>query len=112
MEIEIPHIQNELISESHGTFVAGVITYGDEFQGEEVVGAKNIRVFDVAIFPDTQKERIEEDELIENIREVIKNNHKEIKIWNLSISIVREISEQKFSDFAIALDDIQDEYNV
>ena len=103
---------NESISESHGTFVAGIITYGDELQGEEVVGAKNIRVFDATIFPDTQKESIEEDELIENIREVIKNNHKEIKIWNLSISIVREISEQKFSDFAIALDDIQDTYNV
>lgn len=103
---------NELLLENHGTFVAGVITYGDELQGEEVVGAKNIRVFDAAIFPDTQKESIEEDELIQNIREVIKNNHKEIKVWNLSISIVREISEQKFSDFAIALDDIQDEYNV
>ncbi|NWO18685.1 S8 family peptidase [Leptotrichia sp. oral taxon 223] len=103
---------NELLLENHGTFVAGVITYGDELQGEEVVGAKNIRVFDAAIFPDTQKESIEEDELIQNIREVIKNNYKEIKIWNLSISIVREISEQKFSDFAIALDDIQDEYNV
>ena len=103
---------NGLILEDHGTFVAGIITYGDELQGENVVGAKNIRVFDAAIFPDTQKESIEEDELIENIREVIKNNYKEIKIWNLSISIIREISEQKFSDFAIALDDIQDEYNV
>ena len=103
---------NELILENHGTFVAGIITYGDEFQGENIVGAKNIRVFDAAIFPDTQKESIEEDELIQNIREVIKNNYKEIKIWNLSISIIREISEQKFSDFAIALDDIQDEYNV
>lgn len=103
---------NQSISESHGTFVAGVITYGDEFQGTEVVGAKNVRIFDAAVFPDTQKESIEEDELVENIREIIKNNHKEIKIWNLSISIVREISEQKFSDFAIALDGIQDEYNV
>lgn len=91
---------NELILENHGTFVAGIITYGDEFQGENIVGAKNIRVFDAAIFPDTQKESIEEDELIQNIREVIKNNYKEIKIWNLSISIIREISEQKFSDFA------------
>lgn len=63
---------NELILENHGTFVAGIITYGDEFQGENIVGAKNIRVFDAAIFPDTQKESIEEDELIQNIREVIK----------------------------------------
>ncbi len=103
---------NELILENHGTSVASIIIYGDELQGEEIVGSKNIRVFDAAIFPDTRKEKIEEDELIENIREVIKKNYKEIKIWNLSVSIVREISEQKFSDFAIALDDIQNEYNV
>ncbi|MDK4483525.1 S8 family peptidase [Fusobacterium necrophorum] len=103
---------DDLISEEHGTFIAGIIVYGDELQGEEFVGSKNIRVFDAAVFPNTNKERIEEDELIENIREVIKNNHQKIKIWNLSISIMREISDQKFSDFGIALDDIQDEYNV
>ena len=102
----------ESIAETHGTFVGGVIIYGDELQGTEVVGANNIRVFDAAIFPDTNKENIDEDELIENIREVIKNNCGEIKVWNLSISIKNEISEEKFSDFAIALDEIQDEYDV
>ena len=120
----IPHLQpwiygirhspypTESVAETHGTFVAGIVIYGDELQGREVVGADNIRVFDAAIFPDTNKEHIDEDELIENIREVIKRNCKEIKIWNLSISITNEISEEKFSDFAVALDEIQDEYDV
>lgn len=103
---------DEYILGTHGTFIAGIITYGDELHGKELVGAKNIRVFDAAIYPNPQKEIIEEDELIENIREIIKNNHEKIKIWNLSISIAREISEEKFSDFAIALDDIQDQYNI
>lgn len=110
-ERESPYPEDFILG-NHGTFIAGIITYGDELQGEEIVGAKNLRVFDAAIFPDPEKEKIEEDELIENIREIIKNNHKKIKIWNLSISITREISEQKFSDFAIALDDIQDQYNI
>ena len=35
-----------------------------------------------------------------------------IKIWSLSISIIREISDDDFSDFAKALDYIQDKYNV
>ena len=100
------------IQATHGTFVAGVITYGDELQGKEMTGADNIKVFDGAVFPDLKKERIEEDELIANIRETIKQKHLEIKVWNLSISITREISDSKFSDFAIALDAIQDEYNV
>lgn len=103
---------DDSIEATHGTFVAGVITYGDDLAEAELTGAENIRIFDAAIFPDLSRERIEEDELIENIREVIKRNFKEVKIWNLSISISREISESKFSDFAIALDEIQDEYNV
>jgi hypothetical protein len=106
-----PYPDNSIIS-THGTFVAGVITYGDELQEKELTGSKNIMVFDGAIYPDTRKERIDEDELIANIKEIIKQNHNEIKIWNLSISITREISDSRFSDFAIALDEIQDDYNV
>ena len=97
---------------THGTFVAGVITYGDELQKKEMTGSNNIKVFDGAVFPDMTKEHIEEDELIANIREVIGQKHQEIKVWNLSISGVREISDSKFSDFAMALDAIQDELNV
>lgn len=100
------------IQATHGTFVAGVITYGDELQEKEMTGSNNIKVFDGAVFPDLNKEHIEEDELIENIREIIKQKHQEIKVWNLSISIFKEISNSKFSDFAMALDAIQDEYNV
>lgn len=103
---------DDSIDATHGTFVAGVITYGDELQGETLVGAKNIRVFDAAVFPNIRKEGLEEDELIQNIREIIKSKCSEIKIWNLSISIKREIEDDKFSDFAVALDSIQDECNV
>lgn len=97
---------------SHGTFVAGIITYGDELQGKKMTGTDNIKVFDGVVIPDTRRERIEEDELIENIREIIKQKYNEVKIWNLSISITREISDSRFSDFAVALDSIQDEYNI
>lgn len=103
---------DSFIEATHGTFVAGVIIYGDECQGKELTGSSNIKVFDGAVFPDQSKETIEEDELIGNIREIIKRKHKEIKVWNLSISILREISNSKFSDFAIALDALQDEFNV
>lgn len=103
---------DSFIDATHGTFVAGVIVYGDELQETNLVGAKNIKVFDAAIYPNRRSEGLEEDELIENIREIIKSKYAEIKIWNLSISIDREITEEKFSDFAIALDSIQDEYNV
>lgn len=102
----------ESIDRSHGTFVAGIILYGDELEQENWVGLNGNKIFDANIFPDLTKETIDEDELIRNIQEVIKENHKDIKIWNLSISIATQIDEINFSDFAVALDEIQDQYNV
>ena len=40
------------------------------------------KIFDACIFPDTEKESIDEDELIENINEVIEKYSESIKIWN------------------------------
>lgn len=54
----------------------------------------------------------DEYELINNIREIISSNYKDVKIWNLSGGLRVEIDENNFSDFAKALDDIQDTYGV
>lgn len=120
----IPHLKEWLKSErwsvypesrinpTHGTFVAGIALYGDECEDQNWVGHHGIHLFDAAVFPDTSKEGLDEDELIENIKEAIRLHHNDVKIWNLSISITRPVVDIKFSDFAIALDAIQDEYNV
>ena len=99
------------INPTHGTFVAGIALYGDECEGKGWVGHKGIKLFDAAVFPDTSKEGLDEDELIANIKEAVKLYNEQVKIWNLSISITRPVSDNKFSDFAIALDALQDEYN-
>jgi len=101
-----------VINPTHGTFVAGIALYGDSCEGKDYVGHHGVKLFDATVFPDTEKEGLEEDALIENIKEAIEQNHESVKIWNLSISITREISDDKFSDFAIALDSLQDNYNV
>lgn len=103
---------NNVITPSHGTKVASIITYGDLLEGKELVGNKHVKVFDATVFPDTQKESFDEDDLIANIQEIVRNNCNDIKIWNLSVSITREIDPDCFSDFAIALDSLQDECNV
>ncbi len=100
------------INPTHGTFVAGIALYGDTCEGKNWVGHQGVKLFDATVFPDTTKEGIEEDALIENIKEAIKIHHGKVKIWNLSISIENEISDISFSDFAIALDALQDQYNV
>ena len=86
--------------------------YGDICEDKNWVGHSGFKILDAAVFPDKNKEGLEEDELIENIKEAIRENHERVKIWNLSISITREVKDNKFSDFAIALDALQDEYNV
>lgn len=100
------------INPTHGTFVAGIALYGDAFEKQSWVGHQGVQLFDAAVFPDTSREGLDEDELIENIKEVIRLYHENVKIWNLSISISRPVVDTKFSDFAIALDAIQDKYNV
>lgn len=99
------------INPTHGTFVAGVALYGDACEGQDWIGHNGIKLFDAAIFPDKAAE-IDEDELIANIHEAIAANYKTVKVWNLSISVRRPVSDTKFSDFAIALDELQTKYNV
>lgn len=122
--MSIPHLRPWLTEEgfsaypekymkkNHGTFVSGIIAYGDRLEDEEWIGTDGHKIYDACVFPDTDKEGIAEDELIRNIKEAVYSNFKDVKIWNLSISIVTPVDEYNFSDFAIALDALQDEYNV
>jgi hypothetical protein len=103
---------SDRIDPAHGTFTAGVALYSDTLENTSWIGHKGIKLFDAAVFPDTKKETLDENELIENIREAIQANHEKVKVWNLSISIINPISDTDFSDFAKFLDHIQEMYNV
>ncbi|MBQ3498273.1 MAG: S8 family peptidase [Clostridia bacterium] len=96
---------------SHGTFVAGIIEYGDELNGTSNTSLKGVKLFDATVYPDIKKETIYVDDLIEHIREAVEKNNN-IKIWNLSLGTAEESSLDEFSDFGMALDSIQDENNV
>lgn len=102
----------QYINHSHGTFVSGIIIYGDQLEKNQYTGLEGCKLYDATVMPDLKKEIIYEDELIRNIKEVIGKNHEKIKIWNLSLGTNIEIDDNSFSDFAIALDEIQDTYNV
>ena len=99
------------INQSHGTFVAGILLYGDQLESQNYTGLSGCKIFDATVFPDSAKESIMEDELIENIREAISANPN-IKIWNLSLGSQEEANPNNFSDMGIALDYIQDRYGV
>lgn len=106
-----PNYPTEYLDVSHGTFVSGIIEYGDELNNSSYTKLSGVRLFDAAIYPDENKEIIYPDDLVEHIREAIERNS-DIKIWNLSLGTADEASLSDFSDFGMALDNIQDENNV
>lgn len=92
----------------HGTAVAGIIEYGDELNGFSTSSLQGVRLFDATVYPNYD---IYPEDLIENIREAIERNP-DIKVWNLSLGTAMEADIDCFSEFGMALDNIQDENNV
>lgn len=102
---------DEYKDQSHGTFVSGIIEYGDELNGKSYTSLPGVNLFDATVYPDVKKQAIYVDDLVEHIREAIERNNN-IKVWNLSLGTRDESSLDEFSDFGMALDNIQDENNV
>ena len=104
------------INPSHGSFVAGIVNFGDRLEGSIWTGNNNFLLYDGAIFPNQVYETVSESDLVDNIREAVEKSidyyGDAIKIWNLSIGTRIESDIDSFSDFGIALDSIQDEYNI
>ena len=96
---------------SHGSFVSGIIEYGDELNGSSYTMLPGVKLFEAAVYPDRRKQDIYVDDLVEHIREAVERNS-HIKIWNLSLGTSNEASLDDFSEFGMALDNIQDENQV
>ena len=99
----------EEISATHGTFVSGIALYGDKLENREIVKNEPFYLLDATVLSATT---IEEDDLLKNIALAIEENHKRVKIWNLSLSVRLGIEEDTFSDFGVVLDHLQKTYGV
>lgn len=95
---------------AHGSFVAGIIEYGDELNDSTYNALKGVKLFNAIVHPGNTM-RIYPEDLIDNIREAIEA-HPEINIWNMSLGTNMESELDEFSEFGMALDNIQDENNV
>lgn len=107
----ITYFVDDVVNKSHGTFVAGILIYGDQLQGQPYTGLDGCKIFEAVVIADKTKQQISEDELIENIRDAV-SRHNHIKIWNLSLGTGTEADLYEFSDFGKALDEIQDHNEV
>ncbi|MDL2224498.1 S8 family peptidase, partial [Bacteroidales bacterium OttesenSCG-928-M06] len=95
----------------HGTFVAGIINYGDQLEGKDWTGTKPFKITEAVIYPNDKFGYIDEPMMVDFMREAVKR-HPEVKVWNFSIGNDTPVQDSKYSDFACYLDELQEEYNI
>ncbi len=105
------NVKQDCQDRQHGSLVASVAVHGDVLAGKKWVGHHGLKIVDAPILAALQYGDVYEDELVENIHKAIES-HPAVHIWNLSISIGSAVAQDSFSTFAMALDAIQDEFNV
>lgn len=92
----------------HGNFVAGLIAQGKRLNHDDpLFPSCSARIVDVVALG---KDGASEDDLLSAIEDAVQR-HPEVQVWNLSLGTNIPISDHCFSDFGVALDRIQDEYN-
>lgn len=102
----------------HGTFVAGLVVWGHELNSSiPEVGAHPCRVLDVHVLPNADPTYgrvgvITENELIVVLERCLRRYANEVKVWNLSMGSDEVCQLGRFSDFAMQLDRLQEEYGV
>ena len=107
LEEEHTNYPEEYTDRSHGTAVAGIIEYSDDLNGTNICSTDGVKLFSALVYP---RESIYPEDLVDNIRDAVRRNP-EIKIWNLSLGEYDECELDSFSEFGMALDNIQDENN-
>ncbi len=108
LENEHTNYLEEYADRSHGTSVASIIEYSDDLNKTDISSTKGVNLFSALVYP---KQEIYPEDLIDNVREAVERNP-EIKIWNMSLGESTQSDLDNFSEFGMALDNIQDENNV
>jgi len=102
----------------HGTFVAGLLVWGHLLNTEaSEIGEHPCRVLDIHVLPNYDPTQgavgtITEAELLQDLERALIKYSNEVKVWNLSLGSDEICRLDKFSDFAIELDNLQEQFGV
>lgn len=102
----------------HGTFVSGLIVWGHELNtGLDEVDPTPCRILDIHVLPNVDPLHgsvgvITETEFLRDLEQCLELHANNVKVWNLSLGSDEICRLDKFSDFAIQLDNLQEQYNV
>lgn len=105
------------INESHATFIASTIQYGNTLNNIFSHNSPRFTFVDIVAIPNGDKnwgptDTISEESLMEIIEEVMEKYASSTKIWNMSLGVESKICNGSMSDLGIFLDYIQDKYKV
>lgn len=93
----------------HGSFVAGMAVFGHKLNHSDPRFPETpVYLTDVAA---VSKDGVSEDQLCTILEEVIPK-YPDVRYWNLSLGTKTPCASDEFSDFAVFLDRLQDEYGV
>ena len=102
----------------HGTFVAGLLVWGHVLNpGQPEIGRHPCRILDIHVLPNLDPTygavgSITEAELLQDLEQALGRHSNEVKVWNLSLGSDEVCRLDRFSDFAVQLDNLQEKYGV
>lgn len=111
LEASEEYYEPQMQDKSHGSMVASVLEYSDEFNGTGFCSTDGVMMLEAVIAPDLRKEAVYPEDIIDNVRDAIER-HRDIKVWTMSAGTNEECERDSFSEYGMALDNIADENNV
>ena len=108
------YVPVEYQDNSHGTFVASTILFGNEINNRPEINPTSFKLLDVVALPDSNKNvPMYEDEFCECLKDAVEKHHEHVKIWNLSLGF-RDVlaKDEAISYVGSFCDDLQKEFNV
>ena len=103
---------------THGTFVGGLIVYGDRLNPQlEDVSSDPCGLVDIQVLPNDVPDQgetdfLNEQEFLVALEDALRQHADTCKVWNLSLSTDEVCSEDEFSALAVELDNLQERYGV
>lgn len=112
------HVDPPYRNDDHGTFVAGLIAWGDILNPSvSAINSGPCTVFDLQVMPgfnpaDASYPWLSESELLEVLDRALQSYANRFKVWNISLGIDDVCSLEEFSHLAFELDELQERYQV
>jgi len=112
------HVAPQYENTEHGTFVAGLICWGQELNPTLAgIDESRCRVFDLQVQPNADPAKgplgtLTESELLQDLTTALQDYANKYKVWNISLGTSSLCSLSDFSPLAVELDKLQERYKV